>query len=43
MAQVPCITTLTGASAAVNAIKALRSHTLSVTVASGLLRGAAII
>ncbi len=30
MAQVPCITTLTGASAAVSAIKSLRSHTLSV-------------
>jgi carbamoyl-phosphate synthase large subunit len=30
MAQVPCITTLTGASAAVSAIKALHSHTLSV-------------
>jgi carbamoyl-phosphate synthase large subunit len=30
MAQVPCITTLTGASAAVSAIKALRSQTLSV-------------
>jgi carbamoyl-phosphate synthase large subunit len=30
MAQVPCITTLTGATAAVNAIRALRSHTLSV-------------
>ena len=30
MAQVPCITTLTGASAAVSAIKALRSHALSV-------------
>jgi carbamoyl-phosphate synthase large subunit len=30
MAQVPCITTLTGASAVVSAIKSLRSHTLSV-------------
>jgi carbamoyl-phosphate synthase large subunit len=30
MAQVPCITTLTGASAAVSAIKALRQHTLTV-------------
>ena len=30
MAQVPCITTLTGASAAVMAIRALRSHGLSV-------------
>ena len=30
MAQVPCITTLTGASAAVSAIRALRTHTLSV-------------
>ena len=30
MAQVPCITTLTGASAAVSAIKSLRSHILSV-------------
>jgi carbamoyl-phosphate synthase large subunit len=30
MAQVPCITTLTGASAAVSAIKSLRSHVLSV-------------
>jgi carbamoyl-phosphate synthase large subunit len=30
MAQVPCITTLTGASAAVSAIKALRSETLTV-------------
>jgi carbamoyl-phosphate synthase large subunit len=30
MAQVPCITTLTGASAAVSAIKALHAHTLSV-------------
>ncbi|HYJ95671.1 MAG TPA: carbamoyl-phosphate synthase large subunit, partial [Vicinamibacterales bacterium] len=30
MAQVPCITTLTGASAAVSAIKALRQQTLSV-------------
>jgi carbamoyl-phosphate synthase large subunit len=30
MAQVPCITTLTGASAAVQAIKALRSHTPTV-------------
>jgi carbamoyl-phosphate synthase large subunit len=30
MAQVPCITTLTGASAAVAAIKALRSQTLTV-------------
>ncbi len=29
MAQVPCITTLTGASAAVSAIKALRSQTLT--------------
>jgi carbamoyl-phosphate synthase large subunit len=30
MAQVPCITTLTGASAAVSAIRALRQQTLSV-------------
>ena len=30
MAQVPCITTLTGASAAVSAIKALRQQTLTV-------------
>ena len=30
MAQVPCITTLTGASAAVSAIKALRSQALTV-------------
>jgi carbamoyl-phosphate synthase large subunit len=30
MAQVPCITTLTGASAAVSAIKALRTQTLTV-------------
>jgi carbamoyl-phosphate synthase large subunit len=30
MAQVPCITTLTGASAAVSAIKALRSQSLTV-------------
>ncbi len=30
LAQVPCITTLTGASAAVSAIKALRSQTLTV-------------
>jgi carbamoyl-phosphate synthase large subunit len=30
MAQVPCITTLTGASAAVSAIRALRQHALSV-------------
>ncbi len=30
MARVPCITTLTGATAAVSAIRALRSHTLSV-------------
>ena len=30
MAQVPCITTLTGASAAVSAIRALRTHTMSV-------------
>ena len=30
MAQVPCITTLTGATAAVHAIKALRQHTLTV-------------
>ncbi|MGE0593521.1 MAG: carbamoyl-phosphate synthase large subunit [Vicinamibacterales bacterium] len=30
MAQVPCITTLTGASAAVSAIRALRSQTLTV-------------
>jgi carbamoyl-phosphate synthase large subunit len=30
MSQVPCITTLTGASAAVSAIRALRSQTLSV-------------
>jgi carbamoyl-phosphate synthase large subunit len=30
MAQVPCITTLTGASAAVSAIRAMRSHSLSV-------------
>jgi carbamoyl-phosphate synthase large subunit len=30
MAQVPCITTLTGASAAVSAIRALRTHTFSV-------------
>ncbi len=30
MARVPCITTLTGASAAVSAIAALRSHTLTV-------------
>ena len=30
MAQVPCITTLTGASAVVSAIKALRSQTLTV-------------
>jgi hypothetical protein len=30
MAQVPCITTLTGASAAVQAIRALRQHALTV-------------
>jgi carbamoyl-phosphate synthase large subunit len=30
MTQVPCITTLTGASAAVQAIRALRQHTLTV-------------
>jgi len=30
MTRVPCITTLTGASAAVSAIRALRSHTLTV-------------
>jgi hypothetical protein len=30
LAQVPCITTLTGARAAVEAIRALRQHTLSV-------------
>jgi carbamoyl-phosphate synthase large subunit len=30
MAQVPCITTLTGASAAVSGIRALRAHTLAV-------------
>jgi carbamoyl-phosphate synthase large subunit len=30
MARVPCITTLTGASAAVSAIRALRSHALTV-------------
>jgi carbamoyl-phosphate synthase large subunit len=30
MAQIPCITTLTGATAAVHAIRALRSHPLSV-------------
>jgi carbamoyl-phosphate synthase large subunit len=30
MAQIPCITTLTGASAAVSAIKALRAQALSV-------------
>jgi carbamoyl-phosphate synthase large subunit len=30
MAQVPCITTLTGASAAVSAIRALRSQALTV-------------
>jgi carbamoyl-phosphate synthase large subunit len=30
MAQVPCITTLTGASAAVSAIRAQRTHTLTV-------------
>ena len=30
LAQVPCITTLTGASAAVSAIRALRTHALSV-------------
>jgi carbamoyl-phosphate synthase large subunit len=30
MAQVPCITTLTGASAAVSAIRALRQQTLTV-------------
>ncbi len=30
MAQIPCITTLTGASAAVSGIRALRSHTLAV-------------
>jgi hypothetical protein len=30
MAQVPCITTLTGASAAVQAIRALRHQALSV-------------
>jgi carbamoyl-phosphate synthase large subunit len=30
MAQVPCITTLTGASAAVSAIRAMRQHALSV-------------
>ena len=30
MAAVPCITTLTGASAAVNGIRALRSHVLAV-------------
>ncbi|MBI4264470.1 MAG: carbamoyl phosphate synthase large subunit, partial [Acidobacteria bacterium] len=30
MGQIPCITTLTGASAAVSAIKALRSQTLTV-------------
>jgi carbamoyl-phosphate synthase large subunit len=43
MAQVPCITTLTGASAAVNAIKALRSHTLSVRSLQDYYAGAAII
>jgi carbamoyl-phosphate synthase large subunit len=43
MTQVPCITTLTGASAAVSAIKALRSHTLSVRSLQDYYAGAAII
>ena len=38
MAQVPCITTLTGASAAVSAIKALRSAGADRALAAGLLR-----
>src|SRR6187200_2731458 len=42
MAQVPCITTLTGASAAVNAIKALRSHTLSVRSLQDYYNGAPV-
>jgi carbamoyl-phosphate synthase large subunit len=41
MAQVPCITTLTGASAAVSAIKSLRAHTLSVRSLQDYYAGAA--
>ena len=37
--NVPCITTLTGASAAVEAIRAVRTHALDVTGDSGLPRG----
>ena len=41
MAQVPCITTLTGASAAVSAIRALRSQTLTVRSLQDYYAGAA--
>ncbi len=39
MARVPCITTLTGASAAVSAIRALRSHALTVRALQDYHRG----
>jgi len=42
MAQVPCITTLTGASAAVSAIRALRTHTLSVRSLQDYYNGAPV-
>ena len=42
MAQVPCITTLTGASAAVSAIKALRSQTLTVKSLQDYYSGVAV-
>jgi carbamoyl-phosphate synthase large subunit len=42
MAQVPCITTLTGASAAVSAIRALRTHALSVRSLQDYYNGAPV-
>jgi len=42
MAQVPCITTLTGASAAVSAIRALRTHTMSVRSLQDYYNGAPV-
>jgi carbamoyl-phosphate synthase large subunit len=42
MAQVPCITTLTGASAAVSAIRAMRTHTMSVRSLQDYYNGAPV-
>ena len=39
MTGVPCITTITGAAAAVQAIRAIRSEGLDVRAAAGLPRG----